>query len=813
MKLVYWAVFILTLGLIKLWSDREDIPFENEMAPLPARRRRSFPIPRLPRVPSKYGDPDEHLDHMLRYVDMLVRAQTSRWYLTIAVNKPPEAWGMVTVNPAEVEAFMTARFTPPGALPAVVQRNINRYVRYARKYRKLIDRAVKNTPRDVRLPLRNLMEDIGLGQNDVDLLLVAMLPALDSRYRRLFAVLQDDGTRMLPAVDLILQILQPVYPTPAEAHTAFLPDGPLRANRILVVEQEPGGERPVMMAPVQVDERIVQHVLGNDCLDDRLSGIVTGPLPRLQWDSLILEDEQLDNLKALSAYVGGQKKSRSAVVFVYGPYGSGRGLAARTLGSHEGDSCFLMVDVASAVKEPDRWPLLVDLCYREVHLHRSQATLVWTGCEALDNPELPDSMKAVLLEKAEYAKVRTVFTGDTPWHPKAFFRGREFVRFGIPMPSVEMRKRVWCKYLSPEELREPGSLEGIAETLAGAFHLTVGQILDALAAARSRAVRENPSDTLLDITHLEAGCRRQAGRRLHALATLCAPAPGMTMEDLIIPDGTMRQLDGLAYRISNRSRVFHDFGFDERYRLGQGLLALFTGSSGTGKTMAATILASQAGLDLYKVDMSRIVSKWVGETEKNLSRVFAEATDSNAILFFDEAENLFGKRSEVKDAKDRWANQEVAYLLQRVEEYAGVVIMATNLQQNIDQAFLRRIQVMIDFPFPDQASRNKIWKSMIEPGMSTLTDEDFDFMAEKFMLAGGNIRNVVIDSAFRTHRQEKKGSASTISFEHILLSVACEYLKLGRPLTPGLFGGKDRLAEVIDALYSRADRVKTSSHV
>jgi SpoVK/Ycf46/Vps4 family AAA+-type ATPase len=217
------------------------------------------------------------------------------------------------------------------------------------------------------------------------------------------------------------------------------------------------------------------------------------------------------------------------------------------------------------------------------------------------------------------------------------------------------------------------------------------------------------------------------------------------------------------------------------------LIALFTGSSGTGKTMAAELLAREQGVDLYKVDLSAVVSKYVGETEKNLSQVFSEAEDANAIIFFDEADALFGQRGEVKAAQDRWANMEINYLLQRIEEYAGVVILASNLRQNIDDAFMRRIHVIVEFPFPDAEARYHIWRGMFPTDVERPPDAEIRDLAERFRLSGGSIKNVVVDSAFRALAEASQDPIE-ITLRHLMIAVAREYQKLGKPLTKSEFG-------------------------
>jgi SpoVK/Ycf46/Vps4 family AAA+-type ATPase len=237
----------------------------------------------------------------------------------------------------------------------------------------------------------------------------------------------------------------------------------------------------------------------------------------------------------------------------------------------------------------------------------------------------------------------------------------------------------------------------------------------------------------------------------------------------------------------HQDREYSGLGFERRLSLGKGLIALFTGSTGTGKTMAAELLAREQGADLYKVDLSAVVSKYVGETEKNLKRVFDEAEDANAIIFFDEADALFGKRGEVKDARDRWANIEVNYLLQRIEEYAGVVIMASNLRQNIDEAFVRRIHVMVEFPAPGVEARFGIWRGMFPQGVRRPKDEEIQTLATRFPLVGRSIKNVVVDAAFRAIAEGSSGEL-TVTIQHLIAATAREYQKIGKPITRGEFG-------------------------
>ena len=224
-----------------------------------------------------------------------------------------------------------------------------------------------------------------------------------------------------------------------------------------------------------------------------------------------------------------------------------------------------------------------------------------------------------------------------------------------------------------------------------------------------------------------------------------------------------------------RPQVLDEWGVGQKLASSAGVTVLFAGDPGTGKTMAAEIIAGELGLDLYKIDLSTVVSKYIGETEKNLERIFNEAQSSNAILFFDEADAIFGKRSEVKDAHDRYANIEISYLLQRMEMYDGVTILATNLRANLDEAFTRRLQFAVDFPFPEKEDRRRIWQTLFPPDVPREPDLDFDFLARRFKLAGGNIRNIIVNAAYLAAADGQR-----VTMAHLLHGTRRELQKMGR---------------------------------
>ena len=269
------------------------------------------------------------------------------------------------------------------------------------------------------------------------------------------------------------------------------------------------------------------------------------------------------------------------------------------------------------------------------------------------------------------------------------------------------------------------------------------------------------------------GARQQGEVRIGLMATKIEPIH--RWDDIVLPADAVQQLRELCDRVVHRERVLEEWGFACKLSLGRGVAALFSGPPGTGKTMAAEVVANALGLDLYRIDLAGVVSKWIGETEKNLDRIFAAADDANAILFFDEADALFGKRSEVTDSHDRYANVEVSYLLQKIEEYEGIAILATNTTDNLDEAFLRRLSSVIRFPFPDVEERLRIWAGIWPDATPLADDVEWQRLAREHSFSGAEIKNVALAAAFFA---AEAGEAVTMN--HVLHAVRREYEKAGK---------------------------------
>jgi SpoVK/Ycf46/Vps4 family AAA+-type ATPase len=308
------------------------------------------------------------------------------------------------------------------------------------------------------------------------------------------------------------------------------------------------------------------------------------------------------------------------------------------------------------------------------------------------------------------------------------------------------------------------------------FPFGAERVRQASGLAHSEAALRNPPDPTPNMADLVRAGRALAAPSLQRFAVTVAPR--FDWDDLVLPADRKQQLQSVAARVTNRAIVQRDWGFGEKLSRGRGVAVLLSGPPGTGKTMAAEVLANALALDLFQIDLSTVVSKYIGETERQLSTIFAEAEQGQCILFFDECDAIFGKRTEVKDAHDRYANTEVNYLLQRLEQYEGTVLLATNFQKNIDEAFLRRLHDSIDFPFPDEAAREQIWRKQFPEHAPVDPNLDYGHLAAQFKLSGGHIRNAALYAAYRA--AEEGGRKATIGMAHVLEGVRREFQKQGK---------------------------------
>ncbi len=597
---------------------------------------------------------------------------------------------------------------------------------------------------DIRL--RRLARSFGLDDIDVELLLVALAPDIDQRFERLYAYLHDDVSRRRAAIGLALELCAGPGVAVNGAHRArFHPDAPLQAGGLLTVEE---ADRPFLTRSLRVLDRVTLHLLGDDT-PDPVVGAVESPPSRGAPPAR--HYEPIDRgLRAGARLVYLRQRSGTAARTV-------AERAVESLGRHP-----LSIDLQMLAAADDA-STLARATVREARF-RGDALVVGPvdGLAARD---------AAAVRAFAEAPTTVILFGTRPWDP-AWARSVPLL-LDAPLPTAAERAQTWSSVLNgsaPED--------AAASAPASHFKLTDEQVERAAEAARLHAAAEGRAVTGAD---LQAGARLQNASSLERLARRIEPRAGW--DALVLPAEVLQQLRGLTARVRHRDRVIDEWGMVVAASKGRGITALFAGDSGTGKTLSAEVVAGDVGLDVYVIDLSTVVDKYIGETEKNLDRIFSEADRVNGVLLFDEADAIFGKRSEVKDARDRYANVEVAYLLQRMELFDGLAILTTNLRSNVDEAFLRRLDAVVDFPMPEADDRRKLWERHLSRGAPLADDIDLDFLASAFRLSGGNIRNVVIAAAYLAAEESR-----AITMHDLIRGTEQEYRKLGNLLVEAEFG-------------------------
>jgi AAA+ superfamily predicted ATPase len=747
-----------------------------------------------------FTDSRGHVLAELERIDLLIRAQVAR---ARDRNDADGEFQGLYISEQEVDTLLAAPRGLPNWAESVAMLPVGDLHQSLRGIAASIeDRKAQSLSRGVRLRLDELASLFALTPFDLDVMLICLAPEIDLRYERLFAYLQDDVTKKRPSVDLILNLLCTSFESKLAQRERFLPQAPLLKYHLLNVFDDPAQLQPPLLSKyLKADERVIGYLLDSDDVDDRLAPYVRRVVPAAALAALLLPEDVKLRLAAMSRPE--RETGREPILYLQGPYGVGKQLTAEAL-CHARGLALLVVDGERLIGAEEvtargehlgveRFGWVVRLVIREAALQG--AALYWAGFDAL----LADERRAwliPLLVELEQARGLSFLAGDALWEPVDALHEVPFVRVEMPRPSYAARLQLWRLALPQTTTglqnvragdheqaalvgREVDELE--LKALADKFRFSGGQIRDAANTARNLARWRDPDAARITLADLYAACRLQSNRKLSALAQKITPH--YTWNDIVLPADQVRQLREICNQVKYRAKVYGEWGFDRKLALGKGLNVLFAGPSGTGKTMAAEIMAGELGLELYKIDLSSVVSKYIGETEKNLARIFSEAETSNAILFFDEADALFGKRSEVRDSHDRYANVEIAYLLQRMEEYDGMVILATNLQKNMDDAFVRRMHFTVDFPFPAEKDRRQIWEKVWPAETPRSQELDLGFMARRFAMAGGNIKNVALAAAFLA-----ADDGQVVDMRHLIRATQREFQKMGKVVVEGEFG-------------------------
>jgi hypothetical protein len=663
------------------------------------------------------------LDLELERVRLLVHRRIL-WLRAWWGEDPFHGAGALVVSDARADAL--ARTPDPGA-EAAFQRE--------HEPAAALSEAIASLERELAAPtdtpLGLLEERFRLPRLDRDVLILVLAPELDPAFERLYAYVQDDATRRFATPRLAADLLGP------GVTSRLAPDAPLRRLRLVTLELET--DSGWASRPLRVDERVIGHLRGADRVDPRVGDLLRP----------VADPEPLGDAVALAARLTGLLADLAPwpLVQLFGPPRAGaRGVAAAACAQLGLRLAALAPDAAARCQAE---PELAGLLEREAAL---LGLALWLDDGGGGRLGLAERLAAPVLLGGE-ERLRT-----------------EARLLAVPLrpPPAAARRKLWAAALP----------EGVdPRPLADQFELDPAEISPAVAeAATCAALRGAVAPDAADVWE---ACRARGRVDAGGLARPIEPSD--CWERLVLPEDAMVQLGELAAQAAHRGRVYEDWGFGERLARGRGLTALFAGPSGTGKTMAAEALASRLRLDMYVIDLAGVVSKWIGETEKNLRRIFDAAEHAGAVLFFDEADALFGKRTEVKDAHDRYANIEVDYLLQRMEDYRGVAILATNRRNLIDPAFLRRLRFLVDFPFPDLAARQRLWRGVFPPA-APVGDLDFEALA-RLEISGGSIRTIAVNAAFLA-----AAAGKTIGMDLVMRAARREYAKLERLIAAAEFG-------------------------
>lgn len=592
---------------------------------------------------------------------------------------------------------------------------------------------------------------------DLNIFLLCLAPQLDRRYERLYAYLQDDISLKAPTVNLMMNLLGADADERLTIWGRLAADMPLRKNALITTSADNNAPQGSFIAAnLLVDQRIADYLFGGNTPDSRIADVVSFVQPDATYERALSVDATILNPPDVP------------ILFMQGKSGLGRRQSAHKLAAaHRLPLMEINLARLGALEMNSKqaWTLAL----REAWLNGS-ALLLSEWESTLDNNDQPPQ---TLWDDLVAYPYPVFICASTTWEPHTTLRQRRLIRWKFESPQFDERHYLWEQALAGHNV---DLSKAELSRIVTKFRFSPAQIKRAVLTAADLALTQGK---IIDADLLYAGAQAHSTLRLGRLARQVETRHNW--EDLILPEDQITQLRELRSRAENVHLVQDVWGFGAKIAPRPGISALFAGESGTGKTMSAEVIARDLGLLMYKIDLSAVVSKYIGETEKNLSVIFEEAQASSAILFFDEADALFGKRSEVKDARDRYANIETAYLLQQIEDYDGVAILATNLRQNLDEAFTRRLDFVVTYPFPDADARKRIWERHFPQEVPLARDIDLMEISERFPMAGGNIRNAALASAYLA-----AADGRVITNEHIFSAIRREHQKMGR-LTMGEF--------------------------
>jgi hypothetical protein len=618
----------------------------------------------------------------------------------------------------------------------------------------------------IHLPLPRLAAQLGLTVWECRFLVLCLAGEWNRKYEKWYGYLNDDITCRCVTPDLALRLLADQAEDRQYGRERLGGNGVLRRLLLEPADDSAAAGQPIrprLKSPLRLDQRTVSYLLETETLDARLEGIVTAYEPEEHASEWPGGDEIYPQMLATTNPKSGLPIEGFPFLYLWGPVGGGKSTRLRHLAAARNQR-LLLVKFDMLPQDADNLRLTLSRIVREAAF--TDAAVLFE--EGNFTPGTVSHKTELLAAFRDYSRfVRRPLLawtsrqerrrGELPVPDDALYRS-----WNVGVPDASERITVW---------KQLGADEQLASELGDKLRFTHGQIIStwnrALVLASDRGA-DKPS-----LDDLELAARTQFNHRLAELADPIKPT--RSWDSLVLPPETLSLLKEACNRFLLRETVLGRWGFGRKLPYGTGVHLLFAGPPGTGKTMSAEIVAKELGLELYRIDLSRIVSKYIGETEQRLKELFDEAERSRAILFFDEGDALFGKRTEVKDANDRYANMEAAYLLQRIEAYDGVTILATNLLQNLDEAMFRRMSFIIKFPAPTAEDRERIFQAHLPPEAPLADDIDLEFLASRLEVSGGQIKNIVLAAAFMAAAEQMP-----IGMRHLVRAAGQELRKMGK---------------------------------
>jgi len=716
-----------------------------------------------------FASNQEYLTNELLKLDLILSVYTVSFREKLQQMEKLNPAGQAYISHEEID-FLLARTNPKANKQS---QHTSKLLDQIDQLEQQIDQRVKLTGETGKnLPLSMVCHFFSLSYLELQLILLCLAQELEQKYDKIFAYLQDDIARKRPSLELALNLLSQRGENKWSLRALLNDNSQLFRSGILHIIEDPYNPSGCgsLGKMLKLDERILNYILEVDGFGNRLNNVVKKIEPVHCFDETALSGITKKELQlTLKNHLESSKRKRqNLIINLYGSQASEQ-VEVSHAACAEISTKFLLLDMQYLSNVDIEWNSQIHDCLKESLLQQLPLLIVNIDKYKFSDEGQPKKLTYLFDMIDEYGWL-TFVVSNKPCVNETLLRYRtiQIKTINVPARDIHEQRETWRQYCSQFDLKLS---ESVINNLTNKFSfngLQIYHLVKSLAMEKTIHRYEQVDENLI-----ENLCRAESNHSLEELAVKVKPH--YRWNDIVLPSNVKSHLQSICNQVEHHDKVFNEWGFGEKLAYGKGLSALFSGLPGTGKTMAAQVIANELGLDLYKINLANVISKYIGETEKNLEKIFQSAEHSNSILLFDECDAIFGKRTEVSDSHDRYANIEVSFLLQKMEEYCGIVLLTTNQKKNMDDAFVRRIRFIVEFPFPDRFSREEIWRCHFPRLTPVVANVDFSSLAEKYSISGGSIKNIVLNAAFLA-----ANDGCDISIEHIIESTRTEFEKIGK---------------------------------